>query len=599
MMEEWYDDEANVGRLWVPEQGDGHTIITVPRLLALPHVLFKKLLTNGRTMPHQLRRLAFQAAHENESQLGDAGMWQMVLDWCVMAAQGDPLRNDSKVALELKPAITDDPVFDDWAQRRIDMTLYPQPQGAQVADRMQGPGHIPANMSQMIASGVSRGVVTGLQVANNGGQGGHINTNREREREPDEGKKYSKDLVAQIMGFSHKNDARQLQPIWELFESTSNVDVQRRHIIDAMNQWGEQNHIEVENAMALFFETKVLEDIIKLKLNPLQTGDPSLARGLNILICRPRTQAEIEDIQQKEEAALATRGNRKLDEELKLAKLLPRKPATSFLDFKLNLGTYCALIHTLFGEECGFYIDLLTLRRCLNMPSVNMLREKFTADVCKRITWAIISEGRDYFSQIKLRQDFQRGQMVYPLSLLSSINDSVRTVIPVQRADYPYEWSVERGYAQRGGEQVATSGKGGTNPPGQKQVEKGGSPQKGGKPIMDERHPKIAALMDPYLKKLETANEYLQIGKVLDAAGKRMTDLPTNIPTFVNKEGRPHNLCWTFILGRCTFGRCRFYRGHASRAQITNEFADLVCDVIGKGVTSLLEGPPQKRVRKE
>ena len=102
--------------------------------------------------------------------------------------------------------------------------------------------------------------------------------------------------------------------------------------------------------------------------------------------------------------------------------------------------------------------------------------------------------------------------------------------------------------------------------------------------------------MDPYLKKLEAANEFLQIGKVLDAAGKCMTDLPLNIPTFANKEGRPHNLCWTFM---CTFGRCRFYRGHATPANISNEFSDAVCDVIGKGVTSLLEGPPEKRVQKE
>lgn len=211
-----------------------------------------------------------------------------------------------------------------------------------------------------------------------------------------------------------------------------------------MNRWGEKHHIKVENGMALFFETKVLEDIVKLKLNPLQTGDPSLARGLNILICHPRTQSEIEEICMNEEAAMATRGNRKLDEELKLARLLPRKPATSFLDLKLNLGTYCALIHTLFGDECGFYIDLLTLRRCLNMPSVNMLREKFTADMCKRITWAIISEGRDYFLQIKLKGDFRERPITYPMSLLSSTHDYVRTVVPVQRANYPQEWFTDR-----------------------------------------------------------------------------------------------------------------------------------------------------------
>jgi hypothetical protein len=47
-------------------------------------------------------------------------------------------------------------------------------------------------------------------------------------------------------------------------------------------------------------------------------------------------------------------------------------------------------------------------------------------------------------------------------------------------------------------------------------------------------------------------------------------------------------LCWSSVLGRCTFRDCRFRKegGHPLPADVTDKFADRVINVIGKGVVT-------------
>ena len=70
------------------------------------------------------------------------------------------------------------------------------------------------------------------------------------------------------------------------------------------------------------------------------------------------------------------------------------------------------------------------------------------------------------------------------------------------------------------------------------------------------------------------------------AAGKTQKDLPM-LPKYVHLTGRPF-LCWSRVLGKCGYRDCRFCKedGHPLLGDITEEFADQVIDVIGKGVVS-------------
>ncbi len=113
----------------------------------------------------------------------------------------------------------------------------------------------------------------------------------------------------------------------------------------------------------------------------------------------------------------------------------------------------------------------------------------------------------------------------------------------------------------------------------------------------DERHPKIKAVMQGYLAHL---NGQVHLAKILAAAGRRQTDLPT-LPKYVHALGHPF-LCWTSVLGRCTYRNCRFCKegGHPLPADITDDFADQVINIIGKGLLKLITNtgsgsPPKKQ----
>ncbi len=105
--------------------------------------------------------------------------------------------------------------------------------------------------------------------------------------------------------------------------------------------------------------------------------------------------------------------------------------------------------------------------------------------------------------------------------------------------------------------------------------------------------------MDPYL-----ANNTgrLNITRLLDAANKRCKDL-TKLPNYMNPQGCS-SICWNWVLRHCEYGRaCIFHCGHVKQEDMLDMFADVVCDVIGKGVVQLMNNgggnapqpPPNKK----
>jgi hypothetical protein len=53
---------------------------------------------------------------------------------------------------------------------------------------------------------------------------------------------------------------------------------------------------------------------------------------------------------------------------------------------------------------------------------------------------------------------------------------------------------------------------------------------------------------------LERTNGRVHLAELLQAAGKKQTDLPT-LPQYVHPNGCPY-LCWSSVLGQCTFRDC-------------------------------------------
>jgi hypothetical protein len=88
-------------------------------------------------------------------------------------------------------------------------------------------------------------------------------------------------------------------------------------------------------------------------------------------------------------------------------------------------------------------------------------------------------------------------------------------------------------------------------------------------------------MVDTYL---DLRQGSLQLTDVLEASGKRQTDLPT-LPKYTHPNGRLF-LCWSCVLYWCRYRECHFVRegGHPDLANITDNFANSAVEVLLKGI---------------
>jgi hypothetical protein len=209
-----------------------------------------------------------------------------------------------------------------------------------------------------------------------------------------------------------------------------------------------------------------------------------------------------------------------------------------------------------------------------------------------------------------LETQFQREeQFRWPISLIYKITDDVRFAKTIDRLFYPTEWLIG---AAAGGQGLGGSGgagmghgggaatKGGQKEPGRDNKQKGRDGNGGGagrrQPWVDDRHPKIVAMMADYVA---TRGLRVQLTEILDAANKQITDLPTILEYVEN--GWPV-VCWAHILGKCTFQNCAFCKGHDPRGNIPDKFADEVVAMLTPGVQHCARpkennAPPGKRLK--
>ncbi len=241
----------------------------------------------------------------------------------------------------------------------------------------------------------------------------------------------------------------------------------------------------------------------------------------------------------------------------------------------------CRNIHVVgmgpLGANCDYNKSLRQIHKTLELKEVYALKDKFSPENCRRITWAILDDGRAFFDDVKTTIDFTVPEMTFPQSFLIDILNSVRYAVSVERASFPDEWRCRERKEDKGGKTPGT-GQGSWNHTGDNTPKKGGygsgsggekqqhpygyggagggqgGNRYGGQGFSDPfgrrgggsqgdcrsgwtnvRNHKIKELMDPYL---ERYNGRIHLAEVLDAAGKRQTDLPT-LPRFCHSNGRP------------------------------------------------------------
>ncbi len=151
-----------------------------------------------------------------------------------------------------------------------------------------------------------------------------------------------------------------------------------------------------------------MKDIVSLNFNP---GDAvptfsSAQQGISILTCRPKSAQEVESIKDFEEAWRTTAHTAQFNKVRRQQKAPPSPPPDNYFELRLSINMFCTLIWTLFGEECNYYKGLLEVAETLDQQEVHIIWDSFTANVCRCITWAILTDGCSFFNMVLVEAQF-------------------------------------------------------------------------------------------------------------------------------------------------------------------------------------------------
>ena len=94
-------------------------------------------------------------------------------------------------------------------------------------------------------------------------------------------------------------------------------------------------------------------------------------------------------------------------------------------------------------------------------------------------------------------------------------------------------------------------------------------------------HPTIKALMEPFILR----HGQLQLTRIMMVGGVTWPDMP-RIERLV--ENGTNNLCYNYILGKCTSRYCTHRRmGHINATDMTDEFTTKLCTTLRPGVDNM------------
>ena len=326
----------------------------------------------------------------------------------------------------------------------------------------------------------------------------------------------------------------------------------------------------------------------------------SADNGISILICRARSSEAKAALKKKELSEDRMRATRTLADKERAAS--ESSTTTSVCPEDYNellrcLGTYCALLHTLFGPKCAFFKHCLALWETMESEYVYERRQFFSPLLCHQMVWAIIEEGRAYFAQRMSPDDFigvNHYDIVYPKSGVIKLDDFIRHQAPILRSSFPATWNSIGALARRsqGDTQstllpVASITTGTTTPT----VVSGLSAGTGARTAATHRplpkirttniHPMIKTVMEPYIPKCKGN----LLGPMMEHLGITIDDLP--------KLPGETRICYNYVLGKCTHQYCKHKDGHINASEITDDFATALIDKIRPAVTHFIaNGPP-------
>ncbi len=280
---------------------DNLTEAPLSRLLALPTFVAEFLGKQERAcFPHKLRKFVLKHIDGGESQLQPV-KWQLVLDWCLAAAQG----KDGTILLNIgapEPALCQDPEFLEWCELCLATTLGPEtrPTGGRAQEGgggdLQLVKHIPSNMGRSFLAGIQ---ALAPSIAGAARQGGNT---RDGGGDDMGGKLYSKNNVAVLKGYCGVTNPAGIPTIWDSSMQTWEIVSHRHNLRVTMFKWAKDTGKDIDKSP--FFTKQTLKDIVSLQFNPGEAIPTySLAqRGIAILACHPKSAHKVKMVKDYEEA---------------------------------------------------------------------------------------------------------------------------------------------------------------------------------------------------------------------------------------------------------------------------------------------------------
>jgi len=363
--ENHFEERGNWDQLWTTGADDDTlTEKTLPRLLALPSFIAEYIQAQGGTcLPYHL--YVYIRDHLNGDTTIDPERWRLILEWCITAAQE---KNDSSLLnIETpEPALCQDPEFLDWCERRLNFTLGEEVRAATVTQRGGGGGVCDLHLVEQISKNMGHSFLAGVQaltptIAGAARQGGGTKDDHEVG-----GRLYSENNVAALKGYCGVVSPADIPPIWDAFQQTKELASHRHNIRTGMQKWSKQKGLDINKAP--FFTESSIKDIVGLNFNPGEAVPTfsSAQRGISILICWPKTAQEVEKIKDYEDARRETAHTAQFNEVRRRQKTQPSPPPDTYHELRYSINTFCALLWTLFGDECDYYKGMLEIAETLD-----------------------------------------------------------------------------------------------------------------------------------------------------------------------------------------------------------------------------------------
>jgi hypothetical protein len=145
----------------------------------------------------------------------------------------------------------------------------------------------------------------------------------------------------------------------------------------------------------------------------------------------------------------------------------------------MNVTTFMSLVWVLFGSNCNYYKSLCQIHMTLELKEVYALKSKFSPKNCRRITWAILDNGHEFFDDVKTTMDFTGPEMLFPQSYLIGILNNDWYAVPIERASFPNKWQRRKRVQDDQGSKTP-GGQGGKQHTGDTPPGKGGYSDVGG-----------------------------------------------------------------------------------------------------------------------